>query len=68
MTDIIWTIIVIWLFFRLFQFIRIPASAPRRQNIIPRNEDRNRSENDLKKALKKRLNHEGDYIDFEELK
>ena len=68
MTDIIWTLILIWLFFRLTSLFtgRIKTQSDMEER-APERSNSNRDES-LRRALRKRIDKEGDYVDYEELK
>lgn len=72
MRDIIWTLIILWLVFRLvavFKNIAQKKSNHQFQNRNPEPEFKtSNSQKDLKSALKKHLNSEGEYVDYEEVK
>jgi hypothetical protein len=73
MKDIIWTIIIIWLVFRLIAVIK---SFGKKRAFNSGSPDVHNdgfsspsgSEKDLKSARQKHLNKEGEYVDFEEIK
>jgi hypothetical protein len=67
MRDVIWTIIAVWLVYRLVDFFRgvnqkktVSNNEPQRGNPVNREQ--------IKSAVKKSADREGDYIDFEEIK
>ena len=78
MRDIIWTVIVVWLIYKVVDVFR--ASTAKRAfdpNTQSHGDPQNRThvhqhvskpEKDIKNAVKKHLNNEGEYIDFEEVK
>jgi len=75
MRDIIWTVIVIWLIYKVVEVFRI-ASSKRNINSTSYNSQQpdtnphshSKPEKDIKNAVKKHLNNEGEYVDFEEVK
>jgi hypothetical protein len=75
MKDIIWTLIVIWLVYKIVDIFRT-SSVKRNTNTYSQgNEEPTgtthktaRADQDLKEAVKKHLNNEGEYVDFEEVK
>ena len=73
MRDLIWTLIVVWLIYRIVEIFRY-NSAKKSFNTDNRQAQSNtihntsRPEKDIRKAIKKHLNNEGEYIDFEEVK
>lgn len=70
MRDIIWTLIIVWLIYKVIDIFRaIPAKKSSDQ------QDRNISGHtfsttakDPKSAAKKHANNAGEYVDFEEVK
>jgi hypothetical protein len=74
MRDIIWTLIIVWLVYRLVDVFRsIQAKRSATEN---RQFDHNQAsagttstpKRDIKTAVQKHLNNEGEYVDFEEVK
>ena len=71
MRDIIWTIIVIWLVFRIVSLFRYAgrnagqhaAAGSPASDLNPA-----RPQKDLQSAMRRRMNQEGEYVDFEEVK
>jgi hypothetical protein len=74
MRDVIWTLIVIWLVYRLVDVFKRNSTkkgAEPIQSNTSTDLHQNGStaqESEIKKALKKQLNEEGEYVDFEEIK
>lgn len=73
MRDIIWTVILIWLVYKIVGLFRLNTSkqsSGQNQAASGNTSHQNpsRNEQDIKKAVKKHLNKEGEYIDFEEIK
>lgn len=76
MRDIIWTLIVIWLVYKVVAVFKTASSKKSTSsgNHDNFNEDQtsnNKSsgtEKDIKAAVKKHVNNEGEYVDFEEVK
>jgi hypothetical protein len=69
MRDLIWTVIIIWLIFRIADMFK--SSFARQKVRSSENKPhpiRKPGENDLKKAVRDHVNREGEYVDFEELK
>jgi hypothetical protein len=74
MRDIIWTLIIVWLVYRLVDVFR--SIQAKRSASESRNFDHNPSgssntsapKRDIKTAVQKHLNKEGEYVDFEEVK
>lgn len=67
MRDVIWTIIVIWLVFRLVNLFKSSTSKSSENN--KQFEGANRqTEKEIKNAVRKGINEEGEYVDFEEIK
>lgn len=73
MRDVFWTIIVIWL---IYQLINIFKSGGQKKKYVynnsqPENEQANAQpfvKKDVKSALKKHADKEGEYVDYEEIK
>jgi hypothetical protein len=70
MRDIIWTIIILWLILKVVDLLKKkPAKqdpgAIRNPEGSPHVNSANRNE---KNALRDRLNNEGEYVDYEEVK
>lgn len=72
MRDIIWTLIIVWLIYKVIDIFR---AIPAKKLSDRQDQDGNTSghtfstpERDLKSAAKKRANNEGEYVDFEEIK
>jgi hypothetical protein len=78
MKDIIWTLIIVWLIYKLAELFRTSFSGRQaNERVRPDSHgnsaahsthNQSRSDKDLEKALKNHLNHEGEYVDFEEVK
>lgn len=77
MRDIIWTLIVVWLIYKLvdvFKAVSSPkkemhsASQQRTAQSTASTQAHTHSERDIKNAIQKHLNKEGEYVDFEEVK
>ena len=77
MKDIIWTLIVVWLIYKVINIFRSATTKRVYTNNNDQNYTRQQSTNahnsskpekDIKDAVKKHLNNEGEYIDFEEVK
>lgn len=72
MRDIIWTLIIIWLIYKVVEIFRSASTKRSAVNNAqgPGATDIHQStpKRDIKKALKKHLNNEGEYVDFEEIK
>jgi hypothetical protein len=66
MRDLIWTLIIGWVIFRLLEFFR---SSSRKKEVPAQtiNTDTSPSR-DLHKAAAKRYEKEGEYVDFEEIR
>ena len=76
MKDIIWTLIGIWLIYKIVDILKI-GSAKRANAYVKDSHaaqeqsgshKASRPESDIKNAVKNHLNNEGEYIDFEEVK
>ena len=76
MKDLIWTIIVIWVIYKLitvFKTISIQRTNStyqnEKENLNNTNQKlKNPSKKEIKDAVQKHMNKEGDYVDFEEIK
>ena len=71
MRDVIWTLIGIWLIYKvidLFKGLNTKKSTVENQNNQQRRSDTSTTKKDLHSALKKHMNKEGEYVDFEEIK
>ena len=67
MRDVIWTIIIVWLVYRLVDFFRAAGRKETVSNSEPQRENAANQEQ-IRSAVKKSADREGDYIDFEEIK
>ncbi|MBA3663900.1 MAG: DUF4834 family protein [Bacteroidetes bacterium] len=74
MRDVFWTIIVIWL---IYQLVNIFKSAGKKKYAFHSNDEARSSsqttsapptKKDVKTAIKKHADNEGEYIDYEEIK
>lgn len=77
MRDVIWTLIIVWLVYRLVAMFK--SASPKKvvfgqenhsfgsQNNSQAN-THSHSANDIKKAVKKSTDKEGEYVDYEEIK
>jgi hypothetical protein len=70
MRDIIWTLIVVWLVYKLVEIfktstIRKSAAANPTNNM---DAPKTAPKKDLHSAIQKHMNQEGEYVDFEEIK
>jgi len=71
MRDIIWTIIVVWLIFKVVSLFRSvghktrPASA---QQAPHESQHSSKHPKDLESAIRNSMNKEGEYVEFEEIK
>lgn len=70
MRDIIWTLIIIWLVYKVVAMFKGNSTAKSKINFNSENtEDSASSHNKGTKAdLTKPLNKEGEYVDYEEIK
>lgn len=79
MRDIIWTLIIVWLVYRLvdvFRSIQAKRSSDSYGSSQNHHANSSRSDSgtaaapkrDIKTAVQKHLNNEGEYVDFEEVK
>lgn len=75
--DIIWTLIVVWVVYKLVDIFR-GAGVPKKKYAYGQDQSRTTSSNayqnnsmpkrDVKSAVNKSADKEGEYIDFEEVK
>lgn len=78
MRDIIWTLIIIWLIYKLVDMFKAlnakrSYANPQQQNTYRQTTSSQASatapsKKDIKSAVQKHLNNEGEYVDFEEVK
>jgi hypothetical protein len=72
MRDIIWTIIVVWLIFRIVSVFRSAGKRTQQHGHSgsTSNADFNaaKPQKDLQSAVRKSMNQEGEYVEFEEVK
>jgi len=81
MRDVVWTIIIIWVIYKLIDIFR--SSGSKKTYAYEQNSNQNSSQNsqaeytkkpnrhsggDIKSAIHKSAEKEGEYVDFEELK
>lgn len=68
MRDIIWTLILIWLVYKIVGIFRGIGARNNTTYQTQREQSSNHSADEIKSALKKHANNEGEYIDYEEIK
>ncbi len=74
MKDIIWTLIIIWLIYKVVDVFRISSRKIQEEQKasgdlhFSTKENKNPKDKDIKSAVQKHLNNEGEYVDFEEVK
>jgi hypothetical protein len=71
MRDIIWTLIVVWLIYKIVGVFKSTSSKKSFTNTDQQTHSTAHQtvpEKDIKNAIKKHLNNEGEYVDFEEVK
>lgn len=76
MRDIIWTIVVIWFVYKLVDVFKsftskrsVPSGRARDpENPTPSPPPPFQQKKDIKGAIQKHLNNDGEYVDFEEVK
>lgn len=72
MRDLIWTLILIWAVYRIFSVFRIGSSASGQRTSYTETgnnaQSAPRDDNAKKAALRKHLNNEGEYVDYEEIR
>lgn len=77
MRDIVWTLIIVWLIYRLVAMFK--SASPKKVAFGRENNSfdshsnsqtntHSHSSNDIKKAVKKSADKEGEYVDYEEIK
>jgi hypothetical protein len=74
MRDIFWTIIVIWLIYQLVSIFK--NAGTKKRYAFNQNESKENSKSekvtfvnkDVKSAIKKHADKEGEYVDYEEIK
>ncbi|MBL7933697.1 MAG: hypothetical protein JNL60_17470 [Bacteroidia bacterium] len=70
MRDIIWTIIIIWLVYKIvgiFQNLNAKRTTANAAYETPK-ENHHHSPSEIKNALKNHANKEGEYVDYEDIK
>jgi hypothetical protein len=74
MRDIIWTFIIVWVVYKLMEIFRGAGSkknysfGQESQRENHGRDDRAPQRKDVKSAIQKRAEKEGEYVDFEEIK
>ena len=70
MRDVIWTVIIVWLVFKLFTFFKNNSQKKSIQSPQDNSQNVNSSasKKDVKSAIQKGAETEGEYIDYEEIK
>lgn len=76
MRDVIWTVILIWLVYKIVDVFKGLSSKKDPGKVYSEgsgqtaysNSKPGSHDNDIKKAVKNHLNNEGEYVDFEEVK
>jgi|JI7StandDraft_1071085.scaffolds.fasta_scaffold18541_4 hypothetical protein len=73
MRDVIWTLIVIWLVYRLVGLFKSPAGKNRDTTASAGSSNDThhqhaQQDSSIKKAVQKHLNNEGEYVEFEEIR
>lgn len=64
MRDLIWTVILIWLAFRIVSAFQ---SMSKRKQPVSVKSDQDNPKDKVKSAVDKHLSSEGEYVDFEEI-
>jgi hypothetical protein len=74
MRDVIWTIIAVWLIYKLVEVFKAgksrdgqPTASNSKTSYTAHNESASRRD-EMKSAARKHVNNEGEYVDFEEIK
>lgn len=70
MRDIIWTIIIVWLVYKIvgvFQSLNTKKTSANPAYQAPK-ENNHHSTSEIKTALKNHANKEGEYVDYEDVK
>jgi len=68
MRDVIWTIIIIWLLFRVADLLKSWSKKSAKDPGLKTHGPENPPRKDLKEALRRHLNKEGEYVDYEDLR
>ncbi len=70
MRDIIWTLIVIWLIYKIVELFKgFNSKKTFTENTDQKTQtSTNTAKKDIHSALKNHMNKEGEYVDFEEIK
>ncbi len=71
MRDIVWTVIIVWLIYKLITIFK--SSDSNKQKAYSNQTNSSTTQNSYKKApnanaIKRGVDKEGDYVDFEEIK
>lgn len=67
--DLIWTLIIVWLVYKLIDVFRASSSKKQTSYSTSGNTEKSHpSEKSKNDAIKKGADKEGDYVDFEEIK
>jgi thiosulfate reductase cytochrome b subunit len=64
MRDIIWTLIIIWLLYRLVDLFK---NSRKKEVVSNEDQPEKNSRRDIDSAIQKHVNNEGEYVDFEEI-
>lgn len=76
MRDIIWTVIVVWLIYKLVEIFKalnvkksyINNQPGEQQSHTSHNKTTGHGNKDIKEAVRQHINKTGEYVDFEEIK
>jgi hypothetical protein len=68
MRDVIWTIIIIWLLFRMADLVKSWSKKTNQDSGLKTPPPENPPKKDLKEALRRHVNSEGEYVDYEEIR
>jgi hypothetical protein len=67
MRDLIWTIILIWLAYRIFSAFQSFSTKKEKDTTVSNPANSGTRDEKIKSAAEKSLNTEGEYVDYEEL-
>jgi hypothetical protein len=71
MKNVIWTLIIVWLIYKVVEVFKnsskINQNNPQNNNSSIK-QPKSPAEKEMKDALQKHLNKDGEYVDFEEIK
>lgn len=76
MKDIIWTLIIVWLIYKIVELFKMATvkrsyinnQTQHKQNNPQTEKAANPTNKDIKDAIRRHINKAGEYVDFEEIK